>query len=39
MVIPGMSEATIYVGPLKPGEYPFVGEYHEATATGKLVVK
>jgi plastocyanin len=38
-VIPGKSEATIYVGPLKPGEYPFVGEYHEATATGKLVVK
>jgi len=26
-------------GPLKPGEYEFVGEYHEKTAIGKLIVK
>ena len=38
-VIPGRSQATIYIGPLKPGEYPFVGEFNEATATGKIVVK
>ena len=38
-VIPGRSQATIYIGPLKPGEYPFVGEFNESTATGKIVVK
>lgn len=38
-VIPGHSEATIFIGPLKPGEYPFIGEFNEKTATGKIVVK
>ena len=38
-VIAGKSQATLFVGPLKPGEYPFVGEFHEATATGKLIAK
>jgi plastocyanin len=38
-VIPGKSQATIFVGPLKPGEYPFVDEYHEKTTTGKLIAK
>lgn len=38
-VIPGKSQATIYIGPLKPGVYPFVGEFNESTATGKIVVK
>ena len=38
-VIPGKSQATINVGPLKPGDYPFVGEYNEKTAKGKIVVK
>lgn len=38
-VIPGKSQATIYIGPLKAGEYPFVGEFNETTATGKIVVK
>lgn len=38
-VIPGNSEAVIFVGPLKPGEYKFFGEFNEATAQGKLVVK
>jgi plastocyanin len=38
-VIPARSQATIFVGPLKPGEYPFVGEYHEKTAIGKLIAK
>ena len=38
-VIPGRSQATIYIGPLKPGEYSFVGEFNESTATGKIVVK
>jgi len=38
-VIPGNSKAVIWVGPLKPGTYEFVGEYHEATAKGKLIAK
>ena len=38
-VIPGRSQATIYIGPLKPGEYPFIGEFNESTATGRIVVK
>lgn len=38
-IIPGGSEATIAVGPLKPGEYKFFGEFNEKTAQGKLIVK
>ena len=38
-VIPGNSEATVYIGPLEPGEYGFFGEFHEDTAQGKLFVK
>ena len=38
-VIAGKSQATIFVGPLKPGEYDFYDEYHEKSATGKLVAK
>jgi len=38
-VIKGGSKATIYIGPLKPGKYEFVGEYHEKTARGAIVVK
>lgn len=38
-VIPGKSKATIYVGPLKAGEYKFVGEFNEKTAKGVVVAK
>ncbi len=38
-VIPGKNKATIWIGPLKPGSYAFVGEYHEATAQGRIIVK
>jgi len=38
-VIPPRSKATIWVGPLKAGEYPFIGEFHEKTAFGILVAK
>jgi plastocyanin len=38
-VIPGRGQATITIGPLKPGTYQFVGEYHESTAKGQLVAK
>ena|SRR5436190_1610679 len=38
-VIPGKSSATIFVGPLKAGEYKFVGEFNEKTAKGVIVAK
>jgi hypothetical protein len=38
-VIPGNSQAIIYIGPLDAGTYPFFGEFHEDTAQGRIVVK
>jgi hypothetical protein len=40
-VIPGNATGIINLGPLKPGRYPFVEEYHEteAGAQGTLIVK
>jgi hypothetical protein len=38
-VVKGKTRATLTVGPLKPGRYPFVGEYHEQTAQGTLVAE
>jgi plastocyanin len=38
-VIPGKSRATIFVGPLKAGEYKFVGEFNEKSAKGVIVAK
>jgi plastocyanin len=38
-VIPGKSKATIFVGPLKAGEYKFVGEFNEKTAKGVVVAR
>ena len=38
-VIPGKSKAVVRIGPLKPGRYPFVGEFHEATAKGTVIAE
>ncbi len=38
-VIPGKSKGSVFVGPLKPGEYKFVGEFNEKTAKGVLVAR
>jgi plastocyanin len=38
-VIPGKSKAPVFVGPLKPGEYKFMGEFNPATAQGVIVAK
>jgi plastocyanin len=35
----GNSSATVYIGPLAPGRYPFVGEFHEKTAKGVVVAQ
>ena len=38
-VVKGNSEITLNVGPLKPGRYDFVGEFHEASAKGALIAE
>lgn len=38
-VIPAKSKGAVFVGPLKAGEYAFVGEFHEKTAKGVIVAK
>lgn len=38
IVFPG-AETRVLLGKVDPGEYPFFGEYHEATAKGVIVAK
>ena len=38
-VIAGKSQGTVRIGPLAPGRYPFVGEYHESTAKGVVIAE
>lgn len=38
-VIGAKSKGTIFIGPLKPGRYPFIGEFNEATAKGVVVAE
>jgi hypothetical protein len=38
-VVPAGTKATIFIGPLKPGRYPFYGEYNEATAKGVVLAE
>jgi hypothetical protein len=38
-VIPGNSRGTVRIGPLKAGRYPFIGEFHEATAKGVVIAE
>jgi plastocyanin domain-containing protein len=38
-VIPGKSKGVVWLGPLKAGEYKFMGEYNEKTAQGVVVAK
>ena len=38
-VIPAKSTATVYIGPLVAGSYPFVGEFNDKTAKGVIVAK
>ncbi len=38
-VISGNGEATISIGPLKPGQYKFEGEFNPKTAQGIIIVK
>lgn len=38
-IITGGGKATLKVGPLEPGTYEFVGEFHEDMAKGKLIAE
>jgi len=38
-VIAGNSQGAVRIGPLDPGRYDFVGEYHDSTAKGELVAE
>ena len=38
-VISGKSQGVVRFGPLAPGRYEFVGEYHEDTAKGQVVAQ
>jgi len=38
-VIAGNSEGIVIIGPLDPGTYSFMGEFHADTAQGKIVAK
>ena len=38
-VIPPKSKGTVFIGPLKPSEYKFMGEFHAKTAQGVVVAK
>ena len=38
IVFPG-TETRLVLGRLDPGEYPFFGEYHEATAKGVIIAR
>lgn len=38
-IIAGNSKASIFVGPLKAGRYPFFGEFNEATAQGVIIAE
>jgi plastocyanin len=38
-VIAPNSKGIIFIGPLKPGKYTFVGEFNEATAKGVVIAE
>ena len=38
-IIPGKSKGSVFVGPLKAGKYPFMGEFNQATARGMIIAE
>ncbi len=38
-IVTGKGKITVWVGPLKPGKYPFFGEFHMDTAQGVLIAR
>ena len=38
-VVAGKGTITVYIGPLKPGRYPYFGDFHADIAKGALIVR
>jgi hypothetical protein len=38
-IVTGKGSISVYLGPLKPGRYPFFGEFHMDTAQGAVIAK
>jgi len=38
-IVTAKGRISVYIGPLKPGRYPFFGEFHMDTAQGVLIAK
>lgn len=38
-IIAPKSKASVWIGPLKPGKYPFMGEFNQATAQGVIIAE
>jgi Cupredoxin-like domain len=38
-LVPAKGKATIYVGPIAAGRYPFFGDFNQSTAQGVLIVE
>ena len=38
-VIPGKSKFPIFIGPLKSGQYPYIGEFNQKTAKGVIIAE
>lgn len=38
-IIVGNQKAIVFIGPLKPGTYPFFGEFHPKTAQGTIIAR
>jgi plastocyanin len=38
-LVPAGQKVVVYIGPLKAGSYPFIGEFNQATAQGRVVVE
>ncbi len=38
-VVTGNNKITVFIGPLKPGKYPYFGDFHQKTAQGVLIAR
>src|SRR5664279_2568890 len=38
-VIPGKSKLSIFIGPLKAGKYPYIGDFNQKTAKGVIIAE
>lgn len=38
-IVGARHKATLFIGPLSPGVYPFFGEFNPKTAQGRIIVK